>query len=84
MLADGLILPPEDACCRVRPLDCDEDAVAEEEVLFPSEDRGFVSEFSPTRTAQAFVLWYDRFTMLETEILTVVLLRSLIFFNVTR
>lgn len=67
LLADALILPPEDACCRVRPLDCDDEALADEEVLFPSEDNGFVlSALSLTSTAHAFVPWYDRFTMLDT------------------
>lgn len=66
MLADALILPPEEACCRARPLDCEEDAAADEEVLFPSWDNGFVSVLSLTSTAHAFVPWYDRFTMLDT------------------
>ena len=62
MLSDVLILPPDDDCGRVLPLDCDDVDVDDVDVLFASPDDGLASVFSPTKTEHAFVPWYDQFT----------------------
>jgi len=65
MLSDVLILPPDDDCCRVLPLDCDDVDVDDADVLFASLDDGFASVFSPTRTVHDLVAFWSKDRKLE-------------------
>lgn len=56
MLAQGLILPPADVCCRVLPLaDCDDVDAVDVDVLFDSLVGDFASVLSPINTVHALV-----------------------------